>query len=390
VPGLDPGEREQPTGEDPGLIDGRGGVGDRVAALGVEPGGARHVLEHAPDDGEEVVEVVRDAAGEPPERFELLRLTEALLQLPVRRVVDDEPFVAFAVRQPHPLSEQLDREQPPVLPLPGGLRVEELAERALLEATALLRVRVQVAGDVEGEHLGGGAVAEHAHERVVDLQEPPGPARPVRPDAEGPHELLHPLLAASRRGHRPLVVEPDQREREGEAVRDGQGEPPRHEPLLVTEPGVVEGVHGRGRDGGRAHVRHGARDASARPEERPGRDAVGGGEEADRADRRRHHRRAGPGGDRRGHEGRGARDPPAEGDGPIDEPERAHEQRDRARDHQREGRQPGDERERVPGDVGARIRAHEARCGLRGEREGPPSEVGVALRPPQPEEDGRA
>ena len=42
-------------------------------------------LAPAGDHGQEIVEVVRDAAGEPPHRFHLLGLAELSLQLPGRR-----------------------------------------------------------------------------------------------------------------------------------------------------------------------------------------------------------------------------------------------------------------------------------------------------------------
>ena len=55
-------------------------------------------LEVAHDDGEQVVEVVRDAARQLADRFELLRLTESMLELPACAL---RPESLVADRRPH-------------------------------------------------------------------------------------------------------------------------------------------------------------------------------------------------------------------------------------------------------------------------------------------------
>ena len=60
------------------------GALDLVEILGAEIGGVerrRHQLGVAGDDGQQVVEVVRDAAGEPADGFHLHRLRQLLLRL---------------------------------------------------------------------------------------------------------------------------------------------------------------------------------------------------------------------------------------------------------------------------------------------------------------------
>ncbi len=43
-------------------------------------GAAKHQIERTDDDAQQVVEIVRDAAGELPDRFHLLRLDQARLR----------------------------------------------------------------------------------------------------------------------------------------------------------------------------------------------------------------------------------------------------------------------------------------------------------------------
>ena len=80
---LPPAESEELTGEDGRALGGGRdlvelGLGRAVAAF-------EQRLGVAADHGQEVVEVVGDAAGEPPDRLELLRLAQLLLELACAR-----------------------------------------------------------------------------------------------------------------------------------------------------------------------------------------------------------------------------------------------------------------------------------------------------------------
>ena len=74
------GERQQPLHQGGGAL---GGLARRIEQaldprIVVADAAQRHV-DIAEDDGEHVVEVVRDAAGQPADRFHLLRLAQRLL-----------------------------------------------------------------------------------------------------------------------------------------------------------------------------------------------------------------------------------------------------------------------------------------------------------------------
>ena len=85
---LPAAERQQLLGQRGGALGGRldlldlgaeGGLSARLAAgAGIEP--VEDEAAAAEDRGQEVVEVVRDAAGEPPDRLHLLRLAQLLLE----------------------------------------------------------------------------------------------------------------------------------------------------------------------------------------------------------------------------------------------------------------------------------------------------------------------
>ena len=69
-------ERQQLTGERGGALRGRGDLGGRRVERMLGPQAAGDQFRVADDHREQVVEVVRDAAGEAADRFELLRLME--------------------------------------------------------------------------------------------------------------------------------------------------------------------------------------------------------------------------------------------------------------------------------------------------------------------------
>ena len=116
---LSPAEREQLPGQlgapPAGLLDLRDVLPQRVARReGLE--GQRRVAE---DDRQHVVEVMRDAAREPPDGLHLLGLAELLLQRPLLRHVlrvDDHPA---AIADIHRVARHVGLDERPVLlPVP--------------------------------------------------------------------------------------------------------------------------------------------------------------------------------------------------------------------------------------------------------------------------------
>jgi hypothetical protein len=79
-PGAALGEHQQLLGQVAGPLGGAAGVAQRVEVPGAGRGLRQHQIEVSEDRGEEVVEVVRDPAGQTPDALQVVHLAEALFQ----------------------------------------------------------------------------------------------------------------------------------------------------------------------------------------------------------------------------------------------------------------------------------------------------------------------
>lgn len=156
------------------------------------------------DDGEQVVEVVRDPSRQLSNRFELLGLPQLLFERPPLRDIFRDRFEAVdrAVRAPHGASRQTHHDLTAVAPLPDDLyAVDRIAGsiEAGEDARALGRVGVDVGREVDPEELLFGFIAQHLHERRVDRQEPAGGRGPVDRMGGVLHQRAMTLLRAAQR-----------------------------------------------------------------------------------------------------------------------------------------------------------------------------------------------
>ena len=132
-------------------------------------------VRRAHDAHQDVVEVVRDAAGQPPDRFELLRLPQLLLERAPLGDVADEPGQHRAAVAAESRDRQLERELAAVgaqagqLDLPAGER-PAAGRHVLVQRADLLRAigRRQQQLDVAAEDVEP-RVAEHLLGRRVEL-----------------------------------------------------------------------------------------------------------------------------------------------------------------------------------------------------------------------------
>ena len=136
---------------------------------------------------EQVVEVVGDAGGEPPDGLHLLGLLQGALEgALLGHVLGDHleaPHIPLLAPH-HPTRESHD-DAMAVLALPLDLGAGDPVEPGGLldHAGARARLNVHIAIELEGEHLRLGVVAEHGHEGGIDLEEPALEARAI--DAVG-------------------------------------------------------------------------------------------------------------------------------------------------------------------------------------------------------------
>ncbi len=98
---------------------------------------------------------------------------------------------------------------------------------------ALLRVRVDVDGEVDGQQLLLGLVAEHPHEGGVYGEEPPVDAGPVDRVGGVLHQGTVALLRVTQRGLRPAPV--------GDVGADADH--PGHRPVRVADRGIPRLEH---------------------------------------------------------------------------------------------------------------------------------------------------
>ena len=73
-------EGEQLVSESAAAFGGAADLFERGALRLLEVAAGQQHVAVAGDDGQQVIEIVRDAAGEPPDRFHLLRLAELLFE----------------------------------------------------------------------------------------------------------------------------------------------------------------------------------------------------------------------------------------------------------------------------------------------------------------------
>ncbi len=169
-----PGERRRPQRGRLDLLD--------VGALGVL---GAEVLEQqvavAGDGREEVVEVVRDAAGEPAHGLDPLRLAELGLERPVLGHVHHHALVHYLpIGRGYGVGRHLHGDEGSVLALPLDLRPRRARVN---EALPRRRIRVDVAGDVQPHQFFSPPVAQHPDQGRVHGEETPLGGRAV--DADG-------------------------------------------------------------------------------------------------------------------------------------------------------------------------------------------------------------
>ena len=179
----------------------------RLADLPGALGGQHDV---AGDAGQDVVEVVGDAAGELADRLHLLGLAQLLLErAPLRHVLRDGlEAVDRASGAPHRAARESHQDFFPVPAPPCDLHAFDhvCALEAREDPLALVRVRVDVDGEVDGQQLLLGLVAEHPHERGVYGEEPPVDAGPVDRVGGVLHQSAVALLRAAQRDFRPAPL----------------------------------------------------------------------------------------------------------------------------------------------------------------------------------------
>ena len=171
---LAPAEGEQLAREAGRLLGRVGDLAELLAARRVGLG--EQDLRVARDHGQQVVEVVRDAAGEPPDRLHLLRLAEPLLEpQPLGHVVGEHERGRPALEH-HLAGRDLDVDQRAVLlavaPRPRHRRARAAARLEVAEQLVDVLARPDV-GDRHGQELLA-RVAVVAHGRLVDRQEAQG------------------------------------------------------------------------------------------------------------------------------------------------------------------------------------------------------------------------
>ncbi len=217
-------------------------VGIRVA----RGEGLRDQLGVREDDSKQIVEVVGDAAGELADRLHLLGLAQLLLErAPLRHVLRDGlEAVDRASGPPYRAARESHQDFLAVPAPPCDLHAFDhvCALEAREDPLALVRVRVDVDGEVDGQQLLLGLVAEHPHERGVYGEEPPVDAGPVDrvggygeepPVDAGPvdrvggvlHQRAVALLRAAQRGFRPAPL--------GDVGADADH--PSHRPIHVAD-----------------------------------------------------------------------------------------------------------------------------------------------------------
>ncbi len=156
-------------------------LGHHLVMLRFESGGDQLSVEC--DDRQQVVEVVRDAAGELPDGLHLLRLSQLRLERSLLRDVlhdhlEELEVSLFVVHRAaaHPYRDVLSA---PALPL--ELEVVDPAALAVLlhQPGALLGMGVDVPLHVHGHQFLLRVVAEHLHQRRVHREKPSFRARAV-------------------------------------------------------------------------------------------------------------------------------------------------------------------------------------------------------------------
>ena len=139
------------------------------------PEGLEQQVSATEDRGEEVIEVMRDPAGEAPHGFHLLRLTElGLEQLTLGDVFDDDvEGLHAAVRVAHRAPRLADRDGLAVLAAPHRLGGEASPPSHVLDETcSILGIDVDVPRHVLREQLRRGIVTQDVHEGRVHREEP--------------------------------------------------------------------------------------------------------------------------------------------------------------------------------------------------------------------------
>ena len=175
-------ERQQLPGDGDGPVGGPLHFLDRFLGAGVKASVARQEVGIASNDGEQVIEIVGDAARQPADRLEFLRLPVLLLQRPpLADVLEHEHRPDLAVLLPDRRAGVFDREartvfapEDLVLGAEGGIGGESVADPAAGPRSRSL-----------GEHGEVGPkqlrlfVAEQPQRRRVDERDPPGQVQPA-------------------------------------------------------------------------------------------------------------------------------------------------------------------------------------------------------------------
>ena len=138
-----------------------------------------HLVEHqlavAFDDGEQVVEVVGHAAGQPAHRFHLLRLAELLFQsAPLGDVLGDHLEaleVALVIAQSAAAEPHGDGLA--IFALPASLHAFDAVFLLVIadHAVALSRIGVDIVSQIKRQQLISGVVTQHGNQRRIHVEE---------------------------------------------------------------------------------------------------------------------------------------------------------------------------------------------------------------------------
>ena len=133
---------------------------------------SRQELACADDGGQDVVEVVSDAARQPADRFHLLRLSQLFLERAEIRDVFRDRLVPFLLAGSHVHlgGRHADENRLTVSSLPAHLGGAARLMPVLLDERLPFSRRLIHIGHAQRQQLGGAVVAEHAGHRGVCLE----------------------------------------------------------------------------------------------------------------------------------------------------------------------------------------------------------------------------
>ena len=126
----------------------------------------------APDDHQQIVEVMRHSAREASHRLHLLRLAKLMLQQALFGHVLGNQFVTGgACCVPNRPAAQPHGDGRAVLALPPDLHADEPFGMFLEDSGALARITIDIVVQIDRQQLGLRAVAQHLHQGRIDVEQ---------------------------------------------------------------------------------------------------------------------------------------------------------------------------------------------------------------------------